>query len=395
MSTTMFSKRVTKRGAAAVVGVASLVGTMAAVSPAAADSEDDRPAQIYRVTVEIDSRSPDNGSALTPFWVGVQDGNFDLYDRGAPLSPAMERIVEDGNIAPLIGDFAANATGEDAVVFGPGGPILPRDQASETFFVSVERGERAYFSYAAMVLPSNDAFVANGDPKAHLLIDRRGRTRQFRVEIKGGDVLDGGTEVNTEGPDDTAFLNQTGPDQGIDENGVVTVHPGFNPAQTDPFPNVLGTPRFANADFTRDGYRVANIRVRAERVRSHVSAELSGDNEVPAVDTNAGGLARLNIQEDGDLAFNVRAANIDNLLFGHIHLGAPGENGPVVATLFNGDISDGGLLRVRGELTDADLVGPLAGMSTADLWEIILDGGAYINIHSTDFPAGELRANLG
>jgi hypothetical protein len=28
-----------------------------------------------------------------------------------------------------------------------------------------------YFSYVSMVLPSNDAFVANGDPMKHMIFD--------------------------------------------------------------------------------------------------------------------------------------------------------------------------------------------------------------------------------
>lgn len=391
-----------KRIAAALVGAASLLGTVAAAGPAAANGpvEDDRQARIYEVTVQVRNRAPEYGTALTPFWVGAHDGSFDLYDRneplGAPLgSGAFERLVEDGNIGPLADQFNNDTDGEDAIVFGPNGPLLPGETGTVTFLVAAERGEPLYFSYASMVLPSNDAFVANGDPEANLLVDRRGRTRQFRVQILGENVLDGGTEVNTEGPDDTAFLNQVGPDVGIPENGVVVQHPGFNPAQTDPFPNVLGTPRFANADFTADRYRVADVQVSAERVRANVRAELTGDAEVPPVDTNASGTAFLRIEEDGDIAFNLRASRIEDVLFAHIHLGAPGENGPVAVTLFNGDPTVDGLLRVRGEIADGDLVGPLAGMSTTDLWAEILAGRAYINIHTEAVPSGELRADLG
>lgn len=391
-----------KRIASALVGAASLLGTVAVAGPAAANGEveDDRQARIYEVTVEVRNRAPENGTALTPFWVGAHDGSFDLYDRneplGAPLqSGAFERLVEDGNIGPLADQFNAETDGEDAIVFGPDGPLLPGQTGTATFLVAAERGEPLYFSYASMVLPSNDAFVANGDPEANLLVDRRGRTRDFRVQILGDDVLDGGTEVNTEGPSDTAFLNQSGPDAGTVENGVVMQHPGFNPAQTDPFANVLGTPRFANADFTADRYRVADVRVSAERVRSNVTAELSGDAEVPGVETEASGRAFLRIEEDGDIAFNLRASEITDVLFAHIHIGAPGENGPVAVTLFNGDPTDDGRLRIRGAVADGDLVGPLAGMTTADLWAEILAGNAYINIHTEQVPSGELRADLG
>lgn len=89
-------------------------------------------------------------------------------------------------------------------------------------------------------------------------------------------------------------------------------------------------------------------------------------------------------------------AKIDDVTQAHIHLGEQGENGDVVAFLF-GFVDEGvtanGVLET-GTITDADLVGPLAGMSLADLVAEVDTGGAYVNVHTLEHPGGEIRGQI-
>ena len=211
-------------------------------------------AVTLRVTVE--NIAPDGGVILTPTWVGFHDGSFDLYNRGESLDlfPGMEALVEDGNNAPLSAEFADQMpNGVDGSLFGPGMPpvITPGTITSETFEVDTSN---RYFSYASMVIPSNDAFVANGNPLAFEIFDDLGNFIETEFVVTGAQVLDGGTEVNDEIPANTAALAQATPNTGVDENGVVTEHPGFLPGG-----NVLAA--IPNGDFTVDGYQIARIRV--------------------------------------------------------------------------------------------------------------------------------------
>jgi hypothetical protein len=48
----------------------------------------------------------------------------------------------------------------------------------------------------------------------------------------------------------------------------------------------------------------------------------------------------------------------------------------------------------RGTITEADLVGPLAGQPLSALVEAIRSGNAYVNVHTVDHPAGEIRGQL-
>ena len=211
------------------------------------------------LTVTIENLAPQNGNFLTPVWVGFHDGTFDVFDLGSPASMSLERIAEDGNTGPLSMDFDASGAGSaQATIPGPGGPIAPGDIATFQIDVDGSLGTSRYFSFASMVIPSNDAFVGNDDPLAFRVFDDDGTFLGANFFITGSEVLDAGTEVNTEIPLDTAFFGQLDPDTGTDEGGVVALHPGFLPAGSG---GILDDPMFANADFTVDGYPIAQIRV--------------------------------------------------------------------------------------------------------------------------------------
>lgn len=111
-----------------------------------------------------------------------------------------------------------------------------------------------YFSYASMVIPSNDAFIGNGDPIAHQVFDGVGNFPGADFLVLGTAVRDAGTKVNDEIPASTAALGQTVPDTGAVEQGTVQMHFGFIPGG-----NILTD--FPGADLTESGYQSARIRV--------------------------------------------------------------------------------------------------------------------------------------
>ena len=126
-------------------------------------------AMAATLRVTVDNLAPVNGSFLTPVWVGFHDGSFDIYDRGVSLNlfSGTEALVEDGNNGPLSDRFATTVTdGVQGTLFGPNiPPLAPGESTRFSFEVDPSSGQ--YFSYASMVIPSNDAFIANGDPLAH------------------------------------------------------------------------------------------------------------------------------------------------------------------------------------------------------------------------------------
>jgi hypothetical protein len=214
------------------------------------------------VTVTIENLAPQNGNFLTPLWVGFQNGGFDIYDSGSPASAGLERLAEDGNTGPLAGEFGMSGAGMvEGTILGPGGVIAPGESASFSFDLDGSLASSRFFSYASMVIPSNDAFIANGDPMAYRVFSDAGEFLGADFFITGADVLDAGTEVNSESPIETAFFGQAAPNTGITENGVVAPHLGFLPFGSG---GILDDPQFANADFTSQGYPIAQIRVTPE-----------------------------------------------------------------------------------------------------------------------------------
>ena len=60
---------------------------LAALAPVTAGAED---SSVYAVTVTVENLAPADGTIQTPFWIALQDGSFDTYDRGAAASAALE-----------------------------------------------------------------------------------------------------------------------------------------------------------------------------------------------------------------------------------------------------------------------------------------------------------------
>jgi Cu/Zn superoxide dismutase len=139
------------------------------------------------------------------------------------------------------------------------------------------------------------------------------------------------------------------------------------------------------------------------------SARLTGDKEVPPVDTDATGRIRLtaNSQQDA-LDYQLSVSNLNGVATGaHIHRGSAGTNGPIVANLnirgtFAGasaSASAGGgsamtSTSTGGTITSADLKGPLAGKQVSDLIKLMEDGKAYVNVHTRQHTNGEIRGQL-
>jgi MYXO-CTERM domain-containing protein len=215
------------------------------------------PAHAASFQISVQNLAPANGIYLTPVWGAFHDGTYDLFNSGSAASMALERLAEDGNLTPLQMDFAANATGGVSGVAGMA-PIAPG--ATVSFIVNLDPLSAAtrHFSYASMVIPSNDAFVANGNPTAFPVFDLSGNQLLTSFTVSGSSVWDAGTEVNDEVAANTAFLGQAAPDTGMAQGGLVTLHGGFNAPGTG---GILDQAMFSAADFTQGGYQVAQITI--------------------------------------------------------------------------------------------------------------------------------------
>ena len=128
---------------------------------------------------------------------------------------------------------------------------------------------------------------------------------------------------------------------------------------------------------------------------------MTGEEETPPRQTRAQGQLVLKLNADGTaIGYKLLVANIEDVMQAHIHLASPGVAGPVIVWLypaappalhipgpFNGVLAE-------GVITDAQVVGPLAGQGLAALLAAIHAGNAYANVHTVQYPPGEIRGQL-
>src|SRR5688572_4982776 len=146
---------------------------------------------------------------------------------------------------------------------------------------------------------------------------------------------------------------------------------------------------------------LAVVGVAVASVDSHWKTHATGDLEVPANDSLGQAQAQFRLSDDGSgLSFKLNVANIENVTQSHIHMAAAGVNGPIVAWLYPSappaQLIPGRSSGTLGEgtIAAANLVGPLAGQSLGSLLAAIDAGNAYVNVHTSQFPPGEIRGNL-
>jgi hypothetical protein len=115
-----------------------------------------------------------------------------------------------------------------------------------------------------------------------------------------------------------------------------------------------------------------------------LTATLKGSNEVQPADPDGTGTATFRLYRgSGLICYQISVKDITlPATAAHIHEGAAGVNGNIVVPL-----------------TPPDASGMAAGCatSTRTLVRAILDNpsGYYANVHTTDFPAGAIRGQLG
>jgi hypothetical protein len=125
------------------------------------------------------------------------------------------------------------------------------------------------------------------------------------------------------------------------------------------------------------------------------STPLTGMEEVPPVNTNSTGIALFELVNN-NINFKVNVTSLDNIKAAHIHSGEFGQNGDIVVTLFQSatptDVLNGTL--VEGKVAAGDLQGPLKGKNINDLVQLINNTKTYVNIHTEQYPNGEIRGQI-
>ena len=181
-----------------------------------------------RVSVTVENLAAPSGIAFAPLHVGFSSGSFDSFDIGGIAGPGIVSVAEGGSGSAW---FPAFAAAEPDAVLGsvlpdPPGPLLAGFMGTASFVVDPTKNR--YFSFAAMVVPSNDFFIGNDDPMAYQLFDAAGNLQITSIVQRARDMWDAGDEVFD--PAAAAFVGDN--DLRTAQNSVVALNfaelAGFN-----------------------------------------------------------------------------------------------------------------------------------------------------------------------
>jgi hypothetical protein len=110
-----------------------------------------------------------------------------------------------------------------------------------------------------------------------------------------------------------------------------------------------------------------------------VKVTLSGNQEVPAVTTQAKGNGTITVKDDKTVSGSIDTSGINGNA-AHIHMGAAGKNGGVIIPLTkSGD--HGWSVPAGAKLTD-------------EQYDAFKKGDLYVNVHTKEHPGGEIRGQL-
>jgi hypothetical protein len=106
---------------------------------------------------------------------------------------------------------------------------------------------------------------------------------------------------------------------------------------------------------------------------------LTGAEEVPAVNTSATGSGQLTVNPDRSVSGSFTTKG-STMTAAHVHEGAAGQNGPVIIPL-----------QKKG---DNEWVVPAGAKLTESQYEAYKAGRLYVNFHSAQHKGGEIRAQI-
>ena len=110
-----------------------------------------------------------------------------------------------------------------------------------------------------------------------------------------------------------------------------------------------------------------------------ITVHLTGDQEVPPVQTSAAGHGTVTVEDDKSIKGKVMTSNIKGT-GAHVHEAPAGKNGSDIITL-NKTSDNEWSIPDGAKLTDAQ-------------YDAFKAGGLYINIHSDAHKSGEIRGQL-
>ncbi len=179
-----------------------------------------------RVTLSIENLAPANNISFAPLRFGFNNGSFDAFNIGEAATAPIVSVAEGGSGADW---FPAFAAADPTAVLGSIGMALTPGQSRDSIAFDIDTAINPFFTFASMVVPSNDLFIGNDDPEEYRLFDAAGNLLLNTIEVSGGEIWNAGSEAAD--PLNAAFVVGGTNANRTPENGVV----GFSFAELSVF----------------------------------------------------------------------------------------------------------------------------------------------------------------
>ncbi len=167
---------------------------------------------------EVSITNITKGQSFTPQLVAMHTRSVHLFTLGQPASSSLEQLAESGDTAPLTADLSdlSDKVGEVATIPG----LLTPGQTA-TVEISGRRRHR-FLSLAAMLIPTNDTFVALN----RMRLPHRGSVSYTALAYDSGTEENNQNCANIPGPRCLGEGHSPGPND--TDEGFVYVSNGFH-----------------------------------------------------------------------------------------------------------------------------------------------------------------------
>jgi hypothetical protein len=188
-------------------------------------------ARLVDITVTVRNLAPTNSVSFAPLRFGFHNGSFDAFNNGQTATAPIISVAEGGSGADW---FPAFAAADPTAVLGSTSGALTPGASQTTMTFRVNTAINPYFTFASMVIPSNDYFIGNDNPLEYRLFDAAGNLILSQIDQNASEIWDAGSELFD--PANAAFLVGGNNDLRTPQNGVVAFDflelAGFNGFQT-------------------------------------------------------------------------------------------------------------------------------------------------------------------
>lgn len=168
------------------------------------------------LNVTVENLAPSNSISFAPLHLGFNNGSFDALNSGQTPTAQIISVAEGGSGSAWHPAFAATDPGATRGTIA--GRLDSGQTRSATFQVDAQANP--FFTFASMVVPSNDFFIGNDSPTRYRLFDAAGNLLLSSIEQTAADIWDAGSELFD--PAAAAFVGNN--NLRTPQNGVVSAN---------------------------------------------------------------------------------------------------------------------------------------------------------------------------